>query len=145
MKALNEYLKINETIRVGKGGKKLIDLNKFDEIVKNLRFDNSKYFGMVGELTDDVSIDSVENTSVWGEYDAPVNKVFDRGYKVDIDFKKGDQVILIYDYINRDEEDSGIKNLYICKFKDVWYYLNRSDADDFMECIKSIKINKPEL
>lgn len=135
MKNINEF--INEAVRRS-SGKQLIDLDKFDTILDNLRKDNKNYVGVIGELTEDVSIDSYENTSVWGEYDAPVNKYFDRNPSSEIDFKKGDKVILIYNYIDRDEEN-GIKCLYICKYKDVWYYLNRDDADDFMKSIKVLE------
>lgn len=149
MKTLNNF--INESVRVGKSNKQLIDLSKFPLIVKNLRKDCENYFGFIAELTEDLTIDSVDNRSVWGEYNSPVNKCFDREDPVEIEFFKGDKVILICDTWDEDDYDfdnesneQGIKNLYICKYKDIWYYLDSNDAPDFLEYVKIIKENNPK-
>ena len=135
----NIYNFINEAI--ARGRKNKIDLKNFDTILKNLRKDSKDYIGAIAELTDDIIIDSVENTDVWGHLDAPVNKVFNRERPQKIELLKKDKVIVIYD---KEDDDSGIINLYICKYEDIWYYLSRDDADEFMDCVKILKKDEPK-
>ena len=143
MKSITNFL--TEAVRIGKAGKPTIDIKNFDTILKNLRKDNENYIGVIGELTEDIEIDSVENTSVWGHLDAPVNKVFDRERPQKIELANRDKVIIIYDEERSDRHPgaSGIINLYICKYEDIWYYLNRDDADEFMKYVKVIKEDRP--
>ena len=135
----NIYNFINEA--VARSRKNKIDLKNFDTILKNLRKDSKDYIGAIAELTDDIIIDSVENTDVWGHLDAPVNKVFNRERPQKIELLKKDKVIVIYD---KEDDDSGIINLYICKYEDIWYYLSRDDADEFMDCVKILKKDEPK-
>jgi hypothetical protein len=139
MKNLDNF--INEAIKRGKKNKSTVDLKNFDIILKNLRKDSKDYIGAIVELTDDITIDSVENTDVWGHLDAPVNKVFDRERPQEIELFNKDKVIIIYD---KGDDDNDIINLYICKYEDIWYYLNRDDADEFMEYVKILKKDEPK-
>ena len=139
MKNIDKF--INEAVKRGKKNKPTVDLKHFDTILKNLRFDNKDYIGVIGELTDDIIIDSVENDNVWGHLDAPVNKVFNRNRPQQIELFNKDKVIIIYD---KDDDDDKIINLYICKYEDIWYYLNRDDADEFMDCVKILKKDEPK-
>ena len=70
-----------------------------------------------------------------------VNKVFYRERSQEIELFNKDKVIVIYD---KEDDDSGIINLYICKYEDIWYYLNRDDADEFMDCVKILKKDEPK-
>lgn len=143
MKNLNNF--INEAITRGRKNKPTINLENFDTIVKNLRKDDKNYVGAIVELTDDIQFSSVENDNVWGHLDAPVNKAFERERPQKIELFNRDKVIVIYDELRNDRHPgaSGIRNLYICKYEDVWYYLNRNDADEFMEYVKILKIDEP--
>ena len=148
MKSINNF--INEAITRGRKNKPTVDLKHFDTIVKNLRMDNKNYIGAIVELTDDIQFSSVENDSVWGHLDAPVNKVFDRERPQQIELFNRDKVIIVYDTEDNTEDDDkhpgagGIINLYICKYEDIWYYLNRDDADEFMDCVKILKKDEPK-
>lgn len=143
MKSITNFL--TEAVRVGKKSKPTIDIKNFNTILKNLRKDNRNYIGVIGELTEDIEIDSVENTNVWGHLDAPVNKVFDREQPQQIELFNKDKVIVVYDKEDNDRHSdaSGIINLYICKYEDIWYYLTRDDADEFMQYVKVIKEDRP--
>ena len=143
MKKLNNF--INEAITRGRRNKPTINLEHFDTIVKNLRKDDKNYVGAIVELTDDIQFSSVENDNVWGHLDAPVNKAFERERPQKIELFNRDKVIVIYNEKRNDRHPgaSGIINLYICKYEDIWYYLNRDDADEFMEYVKVIKEDRP--
>lgn len=137
---------INEAIRRGrKKHNPLIDPKHFDTILENLRKDDENYIGVIGELTDDIVIDSVENDAVWGHLDSPVNKMFEREDPKEIELFDKDKVIVIYDKMDKDDNnDNRIKNLYICKYEDIWYYLYSHDANEFMEYVKILKKDEPK-
>ena len=99
--------------------------DNFDLILSNLRKDNPKFKGYALKANDDIFIPNVKFTSkVWGQYDAPVNKMFDRSEPRDLDIRKGDEFVVI----------TGISptnnlNIYVNYRPDKWYWFqNNLDA-----------------
>lgn len=116
-------------------------VNNFELILNNLRRDRSEYIGAIAKIIRDWKIYSVINKEVWGEYNAPINKTFERGDKSLVKFNKDDMVVLVWDLLDNGENE--LKNLFICKYKDTWYYQNRGQADNFMKNVEIIKIDEP--
>ena len=107
------------------------------------------YWKFIGKIKSNTIINSVENNHVWGEYNAPENKWFeDDDRKKRIKFEKDDNLIIVYNKIE-DEDDKeyyecNIKCLYICKYKDIWYYLEYNDAEKFLNKVEKIKEDLPK-
>ena len=136
---ISEKLVINKKYNSSNENNDVID--NFELILNNLRKDNRDYNGAIAKMKHDYKILSVINKDVWGEYDSPVNKLFDRNRKSPVKLNEDDMVVLIWDTLGNDRHPgaNGLKNLYICKYKDEWYYQNRDDADEFMEQVDIIE------
>ena len=136
---ISEKLLVDKKYNASNENNDVID--NFELILKNLRKDNRDYNGAIAKMKHDYRISSVINKELWGEFDAPVNKFFERNRQSPVTLKADDMVVLIWDTLGNDRHPgaNGLKNLYICKYKDEWYYQNRDDADEFMEQVDIIE------
>ena len=108
--------------------------DNFDLILSNLKNDNADFEGYSLRAKNDIFIPDVQFTSkVWGQYDAPVNKMFDRGGERDLDLRAGDEFVVITGM-----SPTNNLNIYVNFRPDRWYYFQNDLATllDNSEIIK---------
>lgn len=110
-----------------------------DEIAKNLRLDDANYKVEVRVATKTFECDAKFTKEVWGPYDAPVNKYFDRGPTITMKIAKGEEFVVVYG-----ETNLGNTNYYITMQKNRWYHTSHevtisSELKKIFECSKLIK------
>ena len=101
------------------------------EIADNLRKDNPNYNVYVAKPTRDLKLHGRFTDKTWGDYDAPVNKYFDRSKDVAFTLYQKDAIVIV--------EKPTKDGAYITVYPDAWYYVNEYYYEELMESISIIR------
>lgn len=135
-----EDLKATESVNESKVNEMWIPVDHSSEIAANFnkyQKANEKYNVCVAMTTSDLHLYGKNTDRVWGEWDQPVFKYFDRSRSEKFDLKKNFKFVLV--------EKPTKDGAYISWYPDDWWYVNRLDYDELMENITIIKQENENL